>query len=94
MTCTITLNTVREIKEKIEKSSVTLEGIALERWATEGGFTENEIEIDVHKPSLPEQKFRDHIWSQASSVRKDIQSTSLKQYRPSLTDICRHNPHV
>jgi hypothetical protein len=94
MICTITLNTVREIKEKIGNSSVTPGGVEFERWATEGGFTENEAEPGLHKPSLPEQKFRDQIWSQAGSVSKDIQSTSLKQYRPSLTDISRHNPHV
>lgn len=94
MTCKITIITMQEIREKIEKASIALEGVALERWVTDGGFIENEAELDLHKPSLPEQKFRDYTWYQANLVRKGVQSAFHKQYRPSLTDISRHNPHV
>jgi hypothetical protein len=92
MTCTITFSTVREIIEKTKNPS--LEGVALDRWLTEGGPTENDMALEAHKPLMIEQKFRDYAWSQAGSVRKDVQSTALKQYRPSSNDISRHNPHV
>ena len=94
MTCTITLNTVREIREETKKTPTVLEAVELDRWLTDGGSIENEGARDAPKPLLTAQKFRDYTWYQPGSIRKNLPSTVLKQYRPSANDISRHNPHV
>ena len=94
MTCTVTLNAVREIREQLEKASKTLEVTALDRWATEGGFIDNDLEQDARQSLRAGQKFLDYAWHQIGTTRNAPQSKTLKSYGAKLTDTFRHNPHV